>query len=129
MSVVTQYLERQGSALEVLPRSAGLHVRLVLVGHVSSRAFAAGTTSRRLRSRSLDGYLDEPDVIAPSVITLNATAASHATNDFLVGARSPRGSRSVPTRSRPWPLTCINGLVAASAVTLRPCRCRPSRAV
>ena len=55
MSVVTQYLERHGSALEVLPRSAGRHVRPVLVGQASSRAFAAGTTSRRLRSRSLDG--------------------------------------------------------------------------
>jgi hypothetical protein len=33
--------------------------------------------------RRAQNYLDEPDVIAPSVITLNATAASQATNDFL----------------------------------------------
>jgi len=34
--------------------------------------------------RRAQNYLDEPDVVAPSVITLNATAASHATNDFLL---------------------------------------------
>lgn len=28
-------------------------------------------------------YIDEPDVVAPSVITLNAVAAAHAVNDFL----------------------------------------------
>jgi len=33
--------------------------------------------------RRAQNYVNEPDVVAPSVITLNATAASHATNDFL----------------------------------------------
>lgn len=33
--------------------------------------------------RKRQRYVDEPDVIAPSVITLNAEAAAHAANDFL----------------------------------------------
>jgi hypothetical protein len=28
-------------------------------------------------------YVDDPDVVAPSVITLNAVAAAHAANEFL----------------------------------------------
>ena len=39
----------------------------------------AATAGERRAQR----YVDEPDVVAPSVITLNATAASQATNDFL----------------------------------------------
>ncbi len=31
-------------------------------------------------------YVNDPDVIAPSVITMNATAAAHAANDFLFTA-------------------------------------------
>jgi hypothetical protein len=31
------------------------------------------------------GYVDDPDVHAPSVITLNALACAHAANDFLLG--------------------------------------------
>jgi molybdopterin/thiamine biosynthesis adenylyltransferase len=34
--------------------------------------------------RKRQRYVDEPEVIAPSVITLNATAASQAANDFLL---------------------------------------------
>jgi hypothetical protein len=37
------------------------------------------TSEERRRQR----YVDDPLVIAPSVITLNATAAAHAVNDFL----------------------------------------------
>jgi hypothetical protein len=33
--------------------------------------------------RAAQRYVDEPYVVAPSVITLNATAASQAANDFL----------------------------------------------
>jgi molybdopterin/thiamine biosynthesis adenylyltransferase len=33
--------------------------------------------------RKVQRYVDEPDVIAPSVVTLNAVATSHAANDFL----------------------------------------------
>jgi hypothetical protein len=39
----------------------------------------AATAAERRAQR----YVDEPDVAAPSVITLNATAASQAANDFL----------------------------------------------
>jgi molybdopterin/thiamine biosynthesis adenylyltransferase len=39
----------------------------------------AATAAERRAQR----YVDEPDVVAPSVITLNATAASQAANDFL----------------------------------------------
>jgi hypothetical protein len=28
-------------------------------------------------------YVDEPEVVAPSVITLNAVAVSHAADDFM----------------------------------------------
>lgn len=37
-------------------------------------------------------YVDDPEVVAPSVITLNAVAVAHATNDFLfymTGLRNP----------------------------------------
>ena len=46
--------------------------------------------------RDAQRYVDDPDVIAPSVVTLNAVAASHAANDFLfniTGLRDP----SAPT--------------------------------
>ena len=33
--------------------------------------------------RKAQRYVDEPDVVAPSVITLNAIGAAHAANDFL----------------------------------------------
>jgi len=39
----------------------------------------AATAAERRTQR----YVDEPDVVAPSVITLNATAASQSVNDFL----------------------------------------------
>lgn len=39
----------------------------------------AATAAERRAQR----YVDEPDVVAPSVITLNATVASQAANDFL----------------------------------------------
>jgi molybdopterin/thiamine biosynthesis adenylyltransferase len=39
---------------------------------------SADPTQRRVQR-----YVDDPDVIAPSVVTLNATAASIAANDFL----------------------------------------------
>ena len=40
--------------------------------------------------RRAQNYLDEPDVVVPSVITLNATAASQAANDFLFAFTGPR---------------------------------------
>jgi hypothetical protein len=42
--------------------------------------------------RKRQRYVDEPEVVAPSVITLNATAVAHAANDFLfylTGLREP----------------------------------------
>ncbi|MCY3541521.1 MAG: ThiF family adenylyltransferase [Gammaproteobacteria bacterium] len=35
------------------------------------------------RGQQNNGYVDDPDVASPSVITLNAIAGSHAANDFL----------------------------------------------
>lgn len=51
----------------------------------------AATASERKAQR----YVDEPEVAAPSVITLNATVASQAGNDFLfaiTGLTSPKSS-------------------------------------
>ena len=42
----------------------------------------AQAAEERYRQR----YVNDPDIIAPSVITLNATAAAHAANDFLFTA-------------------------------------------
>jgi hypothetical protein len=42
-------------------------------------------------------YVDDPDVVAPSVITLNAVAVAHATDDFLfymTGLRDPHAPGS-----------------------------------
>ncbi len=54
-------------------------------------------------------YLDEPEVIAPSVITLNAVAVSQAVNDFLfymTGLRDPAAPaaymRFHPRARRTW---------------------------
>jgi molybdopterin/thiamine biosynthesis adenylyltransferase len=44
------------------------------------------------RERKRQRYVDEPEIVAPSVITLNAVAVSHAANDFLfymTGLRDP----------------------------------------
>ena len=51
----------------------------------------AATESERKAQR----YVDEPEVVAPSVITLNATVAAQAANDFLlayVGLTNPSAS-------------------------------------
>jgi molybdopterin/thiamine biosynthesis adenylyltransferase len=54
-------------------------------------------------------YVDEPEVVAPSVITLNATAISQAANDFLfyvTGLRDPKAPtaymRFQPRSRRTW---------------------------
>jgi hypothetical protein len=39
-------------------------------------------------------YVDEPEVIAPSVITLNSVAASHAANDYLFRVTSLRNQNT-----------------------------------
>lgn len=47
------------------------------------------------QERHAQRYVDDPDVAAPSVITLNAIGAAHAANDFLfymTGLRSPEAS-------------------------------------
>jgi len=38
-----------------------------------------------LAERARQAYVDDPDVVAPSVITLNAVACAQAVNDFLLG--------------------------------------------
>jgi ThiF family len=51
----------------------------------------AATATERKAQR----YIDEPEVVAPSVITLNATVASQAGNDFLfsiTGLKKPNSS-------------------------------------
>jgi hypothetical protein len=59
--------------------------------------------------RKRQRYIDEPEVIAPSVITLNAAAVSQAANDFLfymTGLRDPAATsayvRFQPQRRRVW---------------------------
>jgi molybdopterin/thiamine biosynthesis adenylyltransferase len=59
--------------------------------------------------RKRQRYVDEPDVIAPSVITLNAVAVSQAANDFLfyiTGLRDRAATaaymRFQPRRRRVW---------------------------
>lgn len=48
---------------------------------ISSQALAEESLSEdQLRGQR---YVDDPEVVAPSVITLNAVAAAHAANDFL----------------------------------------------
>jgi molybdopterin/thiamine biosynthesis adenylyltransferase len=47
--------------------------------------------------RKRQRYVDEPEIVAPSVVTLNATAASQAANDFLfyiTGMRDPTSPQS-----------------------------------
>ena len=53
--------------------------------------------------RRAQRYVDEPGIAAPSVITLNATAASHAANDFLfaVTGLTEAGTTSAYMRFRP----------------------------
>ena len=46
--------------------------------------------------RNRQRYIDEPEIIAPSVITLNAVATSQAANDFLFYITGLRGAH-VPT--------------------------------
>ncbi len=56
--------------------------------------------------RRFQRYVDDKDVVAPSVITLNAVAASHAVNDFLfaitglTNTDSPPGYLRILPRSR-----------------------------
>src|SRR5262249_35678562 len=50
----------------------------------------AATASERRAQR----YVDEPEVVAPSVITLNATVASQAANDFLFSITGLANSRT-----------------------------------
>jgi molybdopterin/thiamine biosynthesis adenylyltransferase len=59
--------------------------------------------------RKAQRYVDDPEVIAPSVITLNAVAVAHATDDFLfymTGLRDPDTSTSYmrfqPQTRRVW---------------------------
>jgi hypothetical protein len=54
-------------------------------------------------------YIDEPEIVAPSVITLNATAVAQAANDFLfyiTGLQDPRATtaymRFQPQGRRVW---------------------------
>lgn len=59
--------------------------------------------------RRAQRYLDESDVVAPSVITLNAVGAAHAANDFLfymTGLRNTGGGgaymRHMPVKRQTW---------------------------
>lgn len=54
-------------------------------------------------------YIDEPEIVAPSVITLNATAAAQAANDFLfyiTGLQDPQATKAYqrfqPQGRRVW---------------------------
>jgi molybdopterin/thiamine biosynthesis adenylyltransferase len=50
--------------------------------------------------RKRQRYVDEPEVIAPSVITLNATAAAQAANDFLLYVTGLRDPAALPAYLR-----------------------------
>jgi molybdopterin/thiamine biosynthesis adenylyltransferase len=59
--------------------------------------------------RKRQRYIDEPEIVAPSVITMNAVAVSHAANDFLfymTGLRDPAAPtaymRVQPQFRRTW---------------------------
>jgi hypothetical protein len=55
--------------------------------------------------RRAQRYVDDPDVIAPSVITLNAKAASQAANDFLFYMTGLTQARAETGYMRFMPLT------------------------
>ena len=76
-------------------------------GFISSEGLQreAATPGERKAQR----YIDEPDIAAPSVITLNATVASQAANDFLfafTGLTMPQASsdylRFLPRQRQVW---------------------------
>jgi molybdopterin/thiamine biosynthesis adenylyltransferase len=50
--------------------------------------------------RQQQRYIDEPEIIAPSVITLNAIATAHAANDFLFYITGLREPQTVPAYLR-----------------------------
>ncbi len=61
------------------------------------------------QERRAQRYIDEPEIVAPSVITLNAVGAAHAVNDFLfymTGLREASGTsaymRHMPTKRQTW---------------------------
>jgi len=61
------------------------------------------------KERQRQRYIDEPDIVAPSVITLNATATAQAANDFLfyiTGLQDPQATpaymRLHPQGRRVW---------------------------
>jgi hypothetical protein len=63
---------------------------LLCNGLINSAKLQEESISAEERKRQR--YVDEPEVIAPSVITLNAVAVAHAVNDFLfymTGLRDP----------------------------------------
>ena len=67
-------------------------------------------------------YIDEPEIPAPSVITLNATAASRAADDFLMavtGLVQPDARRDYlrfqPLKRSWWQEPLAGGRHAASA--------------
>jgi ThiF family len=64
--------------------------------------------------RKQQQYINEPNIRAPSVITLNATAVSHAVNDFLfyvTGLRDP----AAPSRVRAIPAALPPNVVRRAA--------------
>jgi molybdopterin/thiamine biosynthesis adenylyltransferase len=71
-----------------------------------SKLQAEAQSEEQLRAQR---YVDEPEVVAPSVITLNAVGAAHAANDFmfyLTGLTSASAStgymRHMPQRRATW---------------------------
>jgi len=96
--------------------------------------------------RRAQRYIDEPEVVAPSVITLNAVGASHAVNDFLFAVTglaapnartdylkfSPTKRRSLFEKPRkdPWCLHCgteSRSLFARGDAAKLPTRESPNR--
>lgn len=68
---------------------------LICNGLINSAKLQEESISEEARAQQR--YINEPEVVAPSVITLNATAVAHATNDFLfymTGLRDPEAASS-----------------------------------
>lgn len=55
--------------------------------------------------RERQRYVDDPDVVAPSVVTLNAVAAAHAVDDYLFAVTGLMATQNTPTWLRWLPRT------------------------
>lgn len=76
--------------------------------------------------RKAQAYVNDPEVVAPSVITLNGVATAHAANDFLfyiTGMRDPNAvvgyQRFHPILGAPGPMNRVIVQTVPNAVLAR----------